>query len=75
MVVALGNSQGDHFESEEAFILPEIYQRFNEEEQLEIVRQLLIDDKAEDPRWVLDWLNQTLPPAECQALIDLCQSE
>jgi hypothetical protein len=70
-VVALRIAQEDHFESEEAFILPEIYRRFSQEEQLKVVERLLTDESAEDSRWVLDWVAQYLTPVERQVLADL----
>lgn len=70
-VVALRIAQDDHLESEEAFVLPEIRQRFGEAEQLKIVSQLLIDAQAEDQRWVLDWVAQNVTPAERRLLADL----
>ncbi len=65
------NAQEDHLESEEAFILPEIYQRFSEEDQLQMVRRLLLDGDAEEPRWILDWVVRCLTPAEQRVLNDL----
>ncbi len=70
-IVALRIAQDDHLESEEAFVLPEIWQRFNEEEQLEVARQLLIDEAADDPRWVIRWVAQCLNVAERRRLADL----
>jgi hypothetical protein len=70
-VVALLIAQNDHLETEEAFILPEVGQRFGEEEQLALVRQLLIDEGAEDQHWVLDWMTQSLTPAERQVLAEV----
>lgn len=70
-VVALQIAQDDHLESEEAFVLPEIRQRFGGKEQLEIVRQLLVDTRAEDQRWVLDWVAQNITPTERRLLADL----
>jgi hypothetical protein len=70
-VVALRVAQDDHLESEEAFVLPEIWQRFNREEQLEMARHLLIDEEADDPRWVIRWIAQCLSIEEQRLLADL----
>jgi len=70
-IVALRIAQDDHLESEEAFILPEVCQRFGEVEQLAVVQQLLIDEGAEDQLWVLDWMTRSLTPAERQVLADV----
>lgn len=70
-VVALRVAQDDHLESEEAFVLPEIRQLFSEEAQLRMVRQLLIDQAAEDRGWVLDWAAERLAPGELRLLANL----
>ena len=70
-VVALKICQDDHLESEEAFILPEIRERLSEEEQLAMAKRLLIDEAAEDPRWIIDWVSRELPPGERALLADL----
>ena len=49
-VVALRIAQDDHRESEEAFVLPEVRERFDEFQQLQMVRCLLIDEEAADRR-------------------------
>jgi hemerythrin-like domain-containing protein len=67
-VVALRIAQDDHLESEEAFVLPEVRERFDEIKQLEMMRCLLIDDEAADRRWVMEWMNAMLPSGECQLL-------
>ena len=59
----------DHFENEEAFVCPLVRDEIDEAGQLSMVRRLLIDDSAEDPRWVIDWVRSELDPAE-QALLE-----
>ena len=39
--------------------------------QLNVVRRLLIDDSAENHRWVFDWVRSELDPAEQALLEDL----
>ena len=70
-VLALRVAQDDHLENEEAFVLPEIWLRITEKDQLEMVQRLLIDDEAEDQRWVVDWVAQALNPRELELLEDL----
>jgi hypothetical protein len=73
-VVELRTAQDDHLENEEAFVLPEVWQRISEAGQLEMARRLLIDEEAEDQRWVLKWIAKYLTPAERGLLADLEQS-
>ena len=54
----------DHFENEEAFIISLVANEIGEAGQLDIVHRLLIDEAAEDPRWVIDWVYSELDPAE-----------
>ena len=73
-VVQLRIAQDDHLESEEAFILPEIRERFDNVQQLDIIRRLLVDDVAEEKGWVLNWLSERLGPQEKLALSEFQQS-
>ena len=43
-------------------------QRFSEDQQLEIVRKLLIDEHCENSEWVLNWLNDNLNAQELELL-------
>lgn len=61
----------DHFENEEAFVCPLVRDEIDEAGQLYMVRRLLMDDNAEDPRWVIDWVHSELDPAEQVLLEDL----
>lgn len=70
-IVALRIAQDDHFEEEEAFVLPVIRQRIGEAQQLEMARRLLMDQDAADKCWILDWLARDLTPTERQLLADL----
>ncbi|MCH8296659.1 MAG: hypothetical protein IH873_01200 [Chloroflexi bacterium] len=58
----------DHFENEEAFVLSLVRDEMDEARQLNIVRRLLIDESAEDPRWIIDWVYSELD-SEDQALL------
>ena len=70
-VTELRIAQYDHFEDEVAFVLPTVAERFNEAEQLELAKHLLIDEEAEDQRWFLDFVTQALSPGERQPLAAL----
>ncbi|MDP6526193.1 MAG: hypothetical protein QGH15_18430 [Kiritimatiellia bacterium] len=70
-VVALRITQEDHLESEEALILPMVRQRLTEEQQLKVARALLIDDQADDPRWIVEWVTRDLSSGEQNLLADL----
>ena len=70
-VVALRIAQDDHLESEEAFVLPDVRERFDEFEQLDLVRSLIVDEEGADRRWVMDWMTSRLPSGELQLLADL----
>ncbi len=61
----------DHFENEEAFVCSIVRDQMTEAEQLDVARRLLIEDGAEDPRWIIDWVAEELEPAERQLLLDL----
>ncbi|MDA0263074.1 MAG: hemerythrin domain-containing protein [Chloroflexi bacterium] len=61
----------DHFENEEAFVCPLVRDEIDEAGQLYIVRRLLIDDSAKDPRWVIDWVHSELDEADQALLEDL----
>ena len=70
-VVALRVTQDDHFESEEAFVLPEVRTRMGETQQLDVMRRLLIDDRSDEPRWILDWVQQSCTAEERDLLANL----
>jgi hypothetical protein len=55
-VVTLRVAQDDHLEDEEELVLPVIRQRLSDSQQWTIVGRLLLDQEAQHPRWILDWL-------------------
>lgn len=63
-VVALRIAQDDHLDNEEAFVLPVVRERMNAPQQLEVARHLLIDENAQDPHWIVDWVVRYLTPSE-----------
>jgi hypothetical protein len=70
-VVEAQIAQEDHLEDEEAFLLPILRQRVDEQQQLAIVKGLLIDQEAPDNCWILDWLSQHLTVREQHLLTGL----
>ena len=61
----------DHFENEEVFVIPLIREQMAGNQELELARLLLIDDTADDPRWVIDWVAKELKPSERVLLQEL----
>ena len=61
----------DHFENEEAFVVSLVRDEMDEAQQLNIVRRLLIDESAEDPRWIIDWVYSELDSEDHALLKDL----
>ena len=70
-VVMARIAQDDYLEEEEAFILPVIRRELSAAQQGQIIRHLLIDQEAEDPRWHLNWLHDALPPRERRLVAEL----
>ena len=70
-VMALRVTEFDHFENEEAFVVSLVRDEIDERRQLEMARRLLIEDEAEDPRWIIDWVASELSPGEQKLLADL----
>ena len=63
-VVDLRVLEYDHFENEEAFVLPLVRERMSEAQGLNVARHLLLDDESDDPRWIIDWVNSELTTGE-----------
>lgn len=70
-VVELRITESDHLENEEAFVLPIVRERMDEQQQLDVAQRLLFDDSSAEPRWVLDWVASELTPKERGLLTDL----
>jgi hypothetical protein len=70
-VVALRVAQDDHLEEEEERILPIIRQYVDEAQQFAMIHRLLIDQTADNPRWVVEWLTPYVTTTEQQLLADL----
>ncbi len=63
-VVDLRVLEYDHFENEEAFVLPLVRERMTEAEGLDVARHLLMDEESDDPRWLIDWVSSELTTGE-----------
>ena len=70
-VLGLRVLEFDHFENEEAFVIPIVRERMSEQQQLGVVKHLLIDEEAEDPRWVIDWVASELDEDQRKLLSNL----
>ncbi len=63
-VVALRIALEDHLDVEEAFVLPEVRRQMKEQQQLELAKVMLLDQDAQDPRWMIDWVRLRLSSGE-----------
>lgn len=70
-IVALKVAEYDHFENEEAFVLPMIKEQMTRNEQLKCVQKLLFDDKSDKPSWVYDFIHSNLVEREVDLLDSL----
>ena len=70
-VVALRIALEDHLDSEEALVLPMARRRMDEHQQLELAKELLIDQQAQEPRWMVDWISSRLASGEQRMLAEL----
>ena len=70
-IVALKVSEYDHFENEEAFVLPMIKEQMTKNEQLKCVEKLLFDDKSAHPSWIYDFIKSQLVSREAELLDNL----
>jgi len=61
----------DHFENEEAFVCSLVRDEIDEAGQIYIIRRLLIDESADDPRWIIDWVYSELNDPDQALLKDL----
>jgi len=53
-ILALRVVEWDHFENEEAFVLPLVREQMTHNEQLKCASKLLFDSSSENPRWIID---------------------
>ena len=70
-VMSFRVTEFDHFENEEAFVLPLVKDQMSDAEELECVRKLLFDDESSDPRWIIDFVAGELEDNERELLNEL----
>ncbi len=70
-VVSFKVTEFDHFENEEAFVLPLVKDQMSDSEELECVRKLLFDDESVEPRWIIDFIAGELEDNERNLLNEL----
>ena len=70
-IIRLRIAQEDHLETEEGLVLPALLKRMDEKQQLAMVKGLLIDETADNPRWILHWIALELTPTEQKLLAEV----
>ncbi len=70
-VVALRIALEDHQDVEEAFVLPAVRRQMKEQQQLELAKVMLLDQDAQDPRWMIDWIRLRLSFGERALLSEM----
>ena len=70
-VMNLRIAQEDHLDTEETLVLPMVRRCLTEEQQLLAARELLLDTAADDPRWVINWISESLNEHEKGLLAEL----
>jgi len=70
-VVSFRIIEFDHFENEEAFVLPLVKDQMDHAQELECARKLLVDDESANPRWVIDFVTGELEVNERNLLKEL----
>ena len=72
-VIALRTGQNDHLDEEEEFVLPIIRERMGVDREAQVMRQLLVDEAADKPYWIVDWVAQFLTEGERKLVESLAQ--
>jgi hypothetical protein len=70
-VMSFRVTEFDHFENEEAFVLPVVKDQMEHSQELECVRKLLFDDESVEPRWIIDFVAGELEGNERELLDEL----
>jgi hypothetical protein len=70
-VMTLRIVQEDHLDTEEALVLLMVERCLTDEQQLLAARELLLDNAAADPRWVMNWISESLTDGERVLLANL----
>lgn len=63
-VVSMRIVQEDHLDTEESLVLPLLRELFSEKQQLKAAKELLVDELADNPRWVIAWVSEAISPDE-----------
>ena len=69
-VVALRVCEFDHFDNEEIFVFPAVRGFMNEQEQLALAKRLLIEEEADNPRWIINLIYEILDQKDQELLRD-----
>ena len=64
-------TQQHYLQQEETSVVPIISELTDEQDQIHLVKSLLIEEGGEAPRWMLDWVAQRVPPEDRDLLAHL----
>ena len=70
-IVEMEATQENHIETQEALVLPILREWMDECQQLKLIKNFLIDDQSDDPRWIIDWVSQQSDSSGKAALAEL----
>jgi hypothetical protein len=70
-VIGLRIAQEDHLETEEGLVLPALRRQLDESQQLAMAKGLLIDETADDKRWIIQWIANELTSTERELLAEI----
>ena len=70
-IVEMETTQDNHFETQEVLVLPLLREWMDECQQLELIKNLLIDDQSDEPRWIIDWVSEQSDSSGKAALAEL----
>ena len=70
-IMALKVAEFDHFENEEAFVLPMVKEQMTRTQELQCARKLLFDDGSDNSRWIIDFMYAQLQGDERSLLLVL----
>lgn len=70
-IMALRVTEFDHFENEEAFVLPLVKEQMSRSQELQCVWKLLFDEDSNNSRWIIDFMYAELQNNEKRLLLSL----
>ncbi len=70
-VLRLRRTQQHYLQEEETSVVPIIRESLDEQNQIRLVKGLLIDEGGAMPRWMLDWVTQRVAPEDRDLLSQL----